>query len=118
MLGGGMRQAGVLAAAGIISLEKMTKRLAEDHARAKKLSDGLKQIKGLVLDAGTASTNMVYFDLKDEVQLSVDQIIEGMKKRGVLVDWAGPRRFRLVTHYWVDDAGVEKTIKAFSEVLI
>jgi len=117
MLGGGMRQVGVLAAAGLISLDKMTTRLSEDHLRAKKLAEGLKPVKGLKLDAGTASTNMVYFDLKDEVKLSVDEIVNEMKKRGVLVDWAGPRRFRLVTHYWVDDAAVEKTVKALSEVL-
>jgi len=118
MLGGGMRQAGVLAAAGLISLEKMTDRLGQDHARARKLSAGLKQVKGLVLDAAEGiSTNMVYFNLDDEVKLSVNQIVDEMKKRGVLVDWAGHRRFRLVTHYWVDDEGVEKTIKAFAEVL-
>jgi threonine aldolase len=116
MLGGGMRQVGVLAAAGLISLEKMTGRLGQDHARAKILFEGLNQIRGLKLDA-SPSSNMVYFDLLDEVKLSVDQIIEEMKRRGVLVDWAGPRRFRLVTHYWVDDAGVEKTVKAFAEVL-
>lgn len=117
MLGGGMRQAGILAAAGIISLEQMTKRLGEDHARAKALADGLRQVKGVEVDAGSPSTNMVYFNLLDEVTLSVDQIIDKMKKRGVLVDWAAPRRFRLVTHYWVDDAGVEKAISAFREVL-
>jgi threonine aldolase len=116
MLGGGMRQVGVLAAAGLISLEKMTGRLGQDHARAKILFEGMNQIRGLKLDA-SPSSNMVYFDLLDEVKLSVDQIVEEMKKRGVLVDWAGPRRFRLVTHYWVDDAGVEKTLKAFGEVL-
>ncbi|NOT05311.1 MAG: threonine aldolase, partial [Anaerolineales bacterium] len=86
------------------------------HARAKNLFEGLKQVQGLKLDA-SPSSNMVYFDLLDEVKLSVDQIIEEMKKRNVLVDWAGPRRFRLVTHYWVDDSGVEKTLKAFAEVL-
>ncbi len=118
MLGGGMRQAGVLAAAGMISLERMSKRLGEDHARAKKLSEGLKQVNGLVLDAAEGvSTNMVYFDIKDDVKLSVDQIISEMKSRGILVDWAGPRRFRLVTHYWVDDAGVDKTVEAFVEVI-
>jgi len=117
MLGGGMRQAGVLAAAGIISLEKMIERLDDDHARAKKLADGLKQVKGLVLDAGTASTNMVYFNLAEDVRLTVDQIIEKMMELGVLVDWAGPRRFRLVTHYWVDDEGVGKTVDAFERVL-
>jgi threonine aldolase len=116
MLGGGMRQVGVLAAAGMISLEKMTNRLGQDHARAKVLFEGLKQVRGLKLDA-SPSSNMVYFDILDEVRLSVKQIAEGMKKQGVLVDWAGPRRFRLVTHYWVDDAGVKKTLEAFAEVL-
>ena len=116
MLGGGMRQAGVLAAAGVISLEKLSTRLGQDHARAKSLYEGLKQVRGLKLDA-SPSSNMVYFDLLDEVKLSVDQIVAEMKTRGVLVDWAGTRRFRLVTHYWLDDAGVEKTVKAFGEVL-
>jgi threonine aldolase len=116
MLGGGMRQAGVLAAAGLISLEKMTGRLGQDHARAKTLFEGLKQVKGLKLEASPAS-NMIYFDLAEGVKLSEGQIMEEMKKRGVLVDAAGPYRFRLVTHYWVDDAGVEKAVKAFGEVL-
>lgn len=116
MLGGGMRQAGVLAAAGLISLEKMTGRLGQDHARAKNLFEGLKQVKGLKLDAASSS-NMIYFDLVDRIQLTENQIIEEMKKYGVLVDWAGPRRFRLVTHYWVDDEGVEKAIRGFSEIL-
>ncbi len=116
MLGGGMRQAGVLAAAGLISLEKMTGRLGQDHARAKNLFEGLKQVKGLKLEASPAS-NMIYFDLADRITLTENQIIEEMKKYDVLVDWAGPRRFRLVTHFWVDDAGVEKAIKGFAEVL-
>ena len=116
MLGGGMRQVGVLAAAGLISLEKMTGRLKQDHVRAKNLFEGLKQIPGLRLDA-EPSSNMVYFDLEDRVKLTENQIIDEMKKYGVLVDWSAPRQFRLVTHYWVDDAGVEKTVKAFNEVL-
>ncbi|WKZ35345.1 MAG: low-specificity L-threonine aldolase [Anaerolineales bacterium] len=117
MLGGGMRQAGVLAAAGMISLEKMTRRLGQDHARAKNLYEGLKQVTGLKLDAAAGSSNMVYFDLAHHVTLTEIQIVEKVKKYGVLVDWSGPRRFRLVTHYWVDDAGVEKTIEAFAAVL-
>ncbi|HNN13368.1 MAG TPA: low-specificity L-threonine aldolase [Anaerolineales bacterium] len=116
MLGGGMRQVGVLAAAGLVSMEKMMERLKQDHARAKNLFAGLKQVPGLRLEAEPAS-NMVYFDLEDSVKLSENQIIEEMKKYGVLVDWSAPRQFRLVTHYWVDDAGVEKTIKAFGNVL-
>lgn len=116
MLGGGMRQAGVLAAAGQISLEKMTGRLEQDHLRARNLYEGLKQVEGLMLDADPLS-NMVYFNLADQVQRTEIQILEEMKKYGVLVDFAGPRRFRLVTHHGVDDDGVQKAIKAFSEVL-
>lgn len=116
MLGGGMRQAGVLAAAGLISLEKMTGRLKQDHARAGKLYEGLSQVRGLRIEA-QPSSNMVYFTLEDSVELTENQIIEEMKERGVLVDWSAPREFRLVTHYWVDDAGIEKTVKAFGELL-
>ncbi len=116
MLGGGMRQVGVLAAAGIVSLETMTGRLKQDHARAKNLYEALKQAQGLRLEA-EPSSNMVYFTLADHIKLTENQICAEMKKYGVLVDWSGPRQFRLVTHYWVDDAGVEKTAKAFAEVL-
>ncbi len=116
MLGGGMRQVGILAAAGLISLERMSGRLEQDHARARKLLDGLKQVNGLVLDVPAIQTNMVYFDLAEGVRLTVEQITDEMKKRGILVDAAGQRRFRLVTHYWVDDAGVEKTIQGIKEI--
>ncbi len=117
MLGGGMRQVGVVAAAGIISLEKMTKRLGEDHARAKKLAEGLQRIPGLVVDAGSPSTNMVYMNLSNDVQIDAGDIIKQMKKYGVILDSENSRRFRLVTHYWIDDAGVEKTVAAFREIL-
>lgn len=116
MLGGGMRQVGVVAAAGLVSLEKMTGRLKQDHARAKILFEGLKQVPGLRLEA-QPSSNMVYFDLEDQIELTENQIIAEMKKHGVLVDWSAPRQFRLVTHYWVDDAGVKKTVNAFRKVL-
>ena len=116
MLGGGMRQVGVLAAAGLISIETMTARLKQDHIRAKKLYEGLKQISGLRAGA-QPSSNMVYFRLEDHVSLTEDEIIADMKKRGVLVDWSAPREFRLVTHYWVDDAGVDKAVKGLREVL-
>jgi threonine aldolase len=117
MLGGGMRQVGVLAAAGIISLERMTKRLGEDHSRAKKLADGLRQVAGLVVDANSPHTNMVYLNLSEEVQTDAHQITQKMKDHGILVDPESPRRFRLVTHYWIDDQAVEKTVTAFQRVL-
>lgn len=117
MLGGGMRQVGVIAAAGLVSLEKMTTRLGVDHARAKKLAEGLRQVNGIVVDAGSPFTNMIYFNLAENIQISAPQVAEKMKALGVLVDPDDLRRFRLVTHYWVDDEAVEKTVSAFEKVL-
>jgi threonine aldolase len=117
MLGGGMRQVGVVAAAGIISLERMTKRLGEDHARAKKMADGLRQVKGLKVDPGSPHTNMVYLNLSEDVPLNAQQITQKMKDYGVLVDPESTGRFRLVTHYWIDDDAVEKAVSAFQKVL-
>lgn len=117
MLGGGMRQVGVVAAAGIISLEKMTRRLNEDHARAKKLADSLRQIRGLVVDLQSPHTNMVYLNLSEEVSMSAHQVTQKMKDYGVLVDSESARRFRLVTHYGIDDSAVEKTVFAFQKAL-
>lgn len=117
MLGGGMRQVGILAAAGIISLEKMTKRLADDHIRARKLADGLRKMSGIALDTGTPYSNMIYFNLADHILFDEKVLVEKIAKQGVLIDWDGPRRIRLVTHYWLDDDAVEKTIKAFESVL-
>ena len=117
MLGGGMRQVGVVAAAGIISLEKMTKRLSDDHVRAKKMADGLRRVKGLVVDANSPYTNMIYLNLSQDVSLTAQQVTEKMKNRGVLVDPENARRFRLVTQYWIDDDAVEKAVAAFQRAL-
>ncbi|MFH1907761.1 MAG: low-specificity L-threonine aldolase, partial [Chloroflexota bacterium] len=121
-LGGGMRQAGILAAAGIVALETMIERLVEDHARAKKLAEGLKQVKGLVVDAESPATNMVFLSLAEEFPLNAEgltagQVEEKMNAFGVRVRAISQRRFRLVTHYWIDDAGVESTIAAFRALL-
>jgi len=117
MLGGGMRQVGVVAAAGIISLEKMTGRLGEDHARAKRMADGLRQVRGLVVDTGSPHTNMIYMNLSEDIAMNEQQICEKLRDYGLLVDWASARRFRLVTHYWIGDEAVEKTVSAFRIVL-
>ncbi len=116
-LGGGMRQAGILAAAGIVALETMTDRLVEDHARARTMAEGLSEIPAIVLDPGSPATNMIFFTLADSVKLTTAQIEKKMEELGVLVNASGPRRIRLVTHVWVDDAGVDKTVAAFREVL-
>ena len=117
MLGGGMRQVGILAAASIISLEKMTKRLSDDHIRARKLADGLRKVKGVLVDEGSPFSNMVYLNLANDVKIDTAAIINTASKQGVLLDSENARRIRLVTHYWVDDNAVDKVIQAFATAL-
>lgn len=117
MLGGGMRQVGMIAAAGIISLEKMVHRLADDHARAKKLADGLRTVKGVMVDEGSPYSNMVYLNLSEDINLDSRELCRKAESMGVLLDAENLRRFRLVTHYWIDDRAVERTIAAFREAL-
>ncbi len=117
MLGGGMRQAGVLAAAGMIALKKMTVRLKEDHRRARALAEGVQKTGHVQLPLGMPATNMVFFDLGPEVRKTTEKIEQEMRNRGILVHASGPRQFRLVTHYWIDDEAVGKTLSALAEVL-
>lgn len=116
-LGGGMRQAGIIAAAGIVALEKMTDRLAEDHVRAKALADSLAKVPGLSLVYQTPPSNMVFVDLAPEVKQDAPQVAAKMLALGIKVGVVGARRFRLVTHYWIKDADIAKTVKAFKSVL-
>ena len=117
MLGGGMRQAGILAAAGIVALETMVERLAEDHARARALAEGLRANRNLILQPGTPATNMVFVSLADSVPANAEAVAAKLKERGVLVGAVSERGFRMVLHCWVDDTGIEQTISAFREVL-
>lgn len=118
-LGGGMRQAGVLAAAGIVALEKMIDRLADDHRRARELAEGLSRIPGLALDMGMPQSNMVFLRLTGgSTQTSGDEIVAKLKQRGVMISiMPGAANFRLVTHYYIDDKAVAETIAAFQAVL-
>jgi threonine aldolase len=95
----------------------MVDRLAEDHARAKRLADGLRRVPGINLDQGTPATNMVFLSLAADVKCTTAELIEKLKTHGVLIGSTGERRYRLVTHYWIDDAGVENTIAAFHTAL-
>ncbi len=116
-LGGGMRQAGIIAAAGIISIEKMIDRLPEDHKRAKMLAEGLKNIKGLTFSKGFPQTNMVFFTIDSKINKSMEAIKNELKDKGILVDSSGPNEFRLVTHNWISDEDIQKTITNFSSVI-
>ncbi len=97
MFGGGMRQVGVLAAAGIIALEKMTARLEEDHANAQLLARGIAEIPGVKIDPEKAQTNIVIFDISD-TGISIAEFPEKLKERGVLAIGINSREMRVVTH--------------------
>ncbi len=116
-LGGGMRQAGILAAAGIVALETIVPRLKEDHRRAQDLALGLAAIPGLILASEKPASNMVYLSLDNALPLDARQVAALLRERGVLAGVTGSRRFRLVTHYWIDDEAVARCVEAFRETL-
>jgi len=101
-LGGGMRQAGVLAAAGLIALEKMPARLHEDHANAKFLAEALSHIEGVIIDPERVETNIVIFRLTGG--MSAHDLVGRLKERGVLAGSVGSDAIRLVTHHDVSRA--------------
>ncbi len=117
LLGGGMRQAGIIAAAGLVALERMAARLGEDHERAQRLAAALSTLHGVVLDPGTPHTNMVYLSLADHISATAEEVARQLAREGVLPGLVGARSFRLVTHYWIDDRAVERATQAFEKVL-
>lgn len=117
VLGGGMRQGGILAAAAIVALQEMPGRLAEDHANARCLAEGIEQIKGLSIEAGAVQTNILYFELVSD-KLSVDEFIKRLEKRGIKLLCVGrPACFRMVTHYGIEGEDIETALAAMEEVM-
>jgi len=117
-LGGGMRQAGILAAAGIVALESMVDRLVEDHIRAKMLGAGLKEIPGILVDPGSPSSNMIYLNLdRDILPMDAAQAANLLDEAGVKVGVTSQNRMRLVTHYWIGESEVDIALNAFRTVL-
>jgi threonine aldolase len=116
-LGGGMRQAGILAAAGIVALETMIDRLAEDHRRARMLAEGLVRLPGISLPMGMPATNMVFISLDESLPIDAPVFAARLANYGVRVGVVGVRQLRLVTHYWIGDAEVAQTLEAFRAVL-
>lgn len=114
MLGGGMRQAGVLAAAGLIALEEMPARLHEDHANARWMTEQIAAIDGCRIDLETVQTNIVIFRPE---QITAADVIASLKSRGVLCGTAGPKEVRFVTHRDVDRAACERAAKVLKEVI-
>ena len=116
LVGGGMRQAGVLAAAGIVALTEMVDRLADDHANAKKLAEGLADTPGISIDAEQVKTNIVFFDLTRE-NLTPEQLAERLGAQGVKMLPVGPQRLRAVTHYHITSDDIDYTLNALSKIL-
>ncbi len=114
-LGGGMRQAGILAAAGLIALERMPLRLHEDHANARFFAAGLTKIPGIRVEHAEPATNIVIFDVAATGKTS-KEISEGLKARGVLINGFSPTAMRAVTHYDVSRADCEQALTTLSVV--
>ena len=112
MFGGGMRQAGIIAAAGIVALETMVDRLKEDHERALALAKNLSGLGGVTVDLDTVQTNMVYFGVEDAASVA-----DAMKAEGVLSNALSPKSIRLVTHHHITDEDVERAVQVIERVL-
>jgi threonine aldolase len=106
MVGGGMRQAGVIAAAGIVALETMVDRLAEDHENARALAEGLAQVPGLRIDPEAVQSNIVVFAVDDGAALQ-----SRLRELGVLTTAFGPTRVRMVTHYGIERADIDEALE-------
>ena len=106
MLGGGMRQAGVIAAAGIYALEHMVDRLAEDHENARALARGLAELPMIDLDPEAIETNIVIFHVAGDWQ----DFARALKANGVLASVYGERKMRMVTHYGIDRADIDEVL--------
>jgi len=111
-----MRQAGIIAAAGIYALDHHLERLKDDHQNAKRLAVGLKEFKGVSIDPKHVETNIVIFDVSN-TGMTGSQVAESMKQERVLIHVIGRTQIRLVTHLDVSSEDIEITLKAFEKLL-
>ena len=115
-VGGGMRQCGVIAAAGIVALEEMVDRLADDHANAHRLAEGIADVSGIGIDPSSVQTDIVIFDIVPG-RISAAQLVVALLERGILMSAIGPSRIRAVTHYGIDADDVATSIAAIRVVM-
>jgi len=116
IVGGGMRQAGVIAAAGIVAMTEMVERLADDHANARRLAEGLHRLDGVSIDPGSVQTDIVIFQL-DREDITPANLSAGLRSHGVLLNPIGGKRLRAVTNYHITEADIDRTLNAFAAVL-
>ena len=116
VLGGGMRQAGILAAAGILAITEMVDRLFEDHANARKLAEGLAELDGITIDPSKIKTNILFFKI-NRSDLTPTELAERLKAEGVKVGPKPPDQIRMVTNYHVTSEDIDETLGVFRKVL-
>jgi threonine aldolase len=115
MFGGGMRQAGIIAAAALYALEHHVERLKEDHEHAKILANALSELPGVAINPDHVETNIIVFDISPS-GLEVKQVQDALKERGVLVIPFGKKRFRAVAHLDISREDIDRAVSAFKEV--
>jgi threonine aldolase len=116
LLGGGMRQAGIIAAPGIIALEEMIDRLEEDHKNARLLAEGISKIEGIQIDLNRVQTNIVCFDVGN-LELSAETFVMKLKENGVLALPLTEKKVRMVTHRGIESKDIEKSIEVIENVI-
>lgn len=115
-LGGGMRQVGVLAGAGIVALKTMVQRIPEDHRRAKMLAAGLSEINAIVVEPRVPATNMVFIRPTERCPMNVNDLCDALAHKGIRTVQAAGGRIRMTVHYEIDDAAIETTVKRFRQL--
>tara|TARA_B100001750_G_C15488230_1_gene589584 strand:- start:229 stop:1275 length:1047 start_codon:yes stop_codon:yes gene_type:complete len=116
-LGGGMRQAGIIAKFGEVSLDTMLSQIEEDHKNALKLAQGLNSINNINIDLEKIHSNIVYFKLDESQSDLSNQLVKLMEEREILFFEVSPNRYRLVTHYGINSNHIEKVLNTFNEIL-
>lgn len=118
LVGGAMRQAGIMAAAGIVALTEMVERLADDHANAKRLAEGLAQIPGIKIQPELVKTNMMFFTLDESLAVTPEQFVQRLRdEANIWLSGGYSRSFRAVTHYWIQEADVDLFVKTARAIL-
>ena len=116
VLGGGMRQSGIIAAAGITALEQMVDRIAEDHTNAQRLAEGIARITGLSIEPEKVQTNIIYFNLVSR-QLTIEKLVTQLNNKGIKILQVAPTRLRAVTHYGISAEDIDLTLTALGQTM-
>jgi len=116
ILGGGMRQCGIIAATGITALDEMVDRIADDHANAQHLAQGIARIPDLSIEPEMVQTNIVYFDIVSR-QIKAEELLNQLGDKGIKILLLGPSRFRAVTHYGISAEDIDFTLTTLGEIM-